>query len=135
MTALINLQNFNGSFTCSEKTGENSVFNCYTTNVDNAKAGCLWKNSVFNVYAGDMDNAKEGCPKAVSFDLWTTALAVKIMELRMADKKELWELVAGKGKLFLMNHLANNQNDYDQLLQTAEKYIMTGTNQYIRGEI
>ena len=116
MTALINLQNFDGSFTILENT---------------------WNNSVFYFYAGEVETVmkflnsfqkNQNIPKDARMDLWTTALAMKILELKMPEKKDLWELVVGKARLFLMTRMANNDENCNKFLQAAEKYITTGTN-------
>ena len=107
MTALINLQNFNGSFTCSADK---------------------WDHSVLHYYFGNIDNVIAGCPKDLDFDIWTTALAIKILEFKMLEKKDLWELVAKKGGQCIMQHFnanINNQEQYSKLMTNAEHYITT----------
>ena len=103
MTALISLQNANGMF---------------------ALSGDGWNESVFELYVGKLEEVKSACPKHIGFDLWTTALAIKIMELKMGEKRELWELVAEKGKQYLLSQLANGEHQYNTLLEEAERYMI-----------
>ena len=103
MTALINLQTSNGKFTLSDE---------------------LWDGSVLDIYVGKLGKVKSRCPTSVTLDLWITALAMKIMELKMDEIKGLWELVAEKSKKYLINQLMKNEDQYNILLHEAEKYIM-----------
>ena len=77
MSELIGLQKSNGIFEISPKD---------------------WTESVLDFYAGKYEDVKSSCPHGVRLELWITALAIKIMEVKMSDKKELWELVAQKSK-------------------------------------
>ena len=43
---------------------------------------------------GAYTDVKFGCPKGMNKNLWITALSMKILEIRMGDKKDLWDLVA-----------------------------------------
>ena len=103
MTALISLQNANGMF---------------------ALSGDGWNESVFELYVGKLEEVKSACPKHVGFDLWTTALAIKIMELKMDEKRDLWELVAEKGKQYLLSQLTHGEHQYNTLLEEAERYMI-----------
>ena len=106
MTVLINSQSSNGMFMFSGNDEE------------------MWNNSAFNIYAGKFEKVRSECPTGLILDLWITALAVKIMELKMPHKKDLWELVATKSKKCLLNELKNNHEECSQLLNMAEKYII-----------
>ena len=41
---------------------------------------------VFNIYIGSPEKVNLSSPEGVALNLWTTALAMKIMELLMAEK-------------------------------------------------
>ena len=104
MTELIDLQNSNG------------IFEMPSSN---------WIDSVFELHTGmSYDDVQSNCPDGVAFNLWITALAIKIMELKMTAHKELWEIVLQKGKNSLNIELKNNKEKYEMLLNKAEESIM-----------
>ena len=116
MTALISFQNWNGSFTCNSEK---------------------WKNSVFEYYLGSLQQVNEKFPKHLIFDsnvgnnstnseIWTTALAIKIMEIKMKDRINTWDLVAQKGKYFLKQRCNENVDSYHELLKEAENVVNKG---------
>ena len=49
--------------------------------------------------------------KALTFDLWVTALALAFLETKKSDQKEIWELVAQKGKKCLEKNLGPQEAD------------------------
>ena len=103
MTELIDLQRSNGIFEISSSN---------------------WIDSVFELHTGmSYDDIQSSCPAGVAFNLWITALAIKIMELKMTAQKELWELVVEKGKKSLTIELENNKEMYEMLLNKAEERI------------
>ena len=105
MTELIGLQNSNGIFEISS---------------DN------WVDSVFEFYSGmSYDECQSRCPSGVAFNLWITSLAIKIMEVKMASQKELWELIVQKGKKCLNIELNKDKEKFDILLTKAETIIST----------
>ena len=104
MSALIDVQNASGMFEIPDEI--------------------MWEESVFNMYTGSRKKVKLNCPKGVPLNLWITALAMKIMELKMSEKKELWELVFEKSKKYLAKQLMNNEEEYNKLQDAAEKYVM-----------
>jgi hypothetical protein len=65
MNELIGLQKSNGIFEISSKD---------------------WTKSVMDFYAGKYEDVKSSCPPGVTLELWITALAIKIMEVKMSDK-------------------------------------------------
>ena len=116
MTALISFQNSNGSFTCN--SGK-------------------WTNSVFEYYLGSLQQVNEKFPKHLIFDshddnnstnsaIWTTALAIKVMEIKMKDRINTWDLVAQKGKYFLKQRCKDNVDSYHELLKEAENVVNKG---------
>ena len=105
MTALVKLQMSDGMFEA---------------------AADAWDNGVFNTYLGSFEATKSACPENTEFNLWLTALAVKILELKMDEKKHLWELVADKSKKYLLKHLGNNEEEYKKLQEKAEQYVNKG---------
>ena len=103
MTELIDLQRSNGIFEISSSN---------------------WIDSVFELHTGmSYDDIQCSCPAGVAFNLWITALAIKIMALKMTAHKELWELVLQKGKNSLNIELKNNKEKYEMLLNKAEERI------------
>lgn len=105
MTELINLQCSNGMF---EVSSDEST----------------WDKSVFKFFAGNLQNVKSGCPEGVTLTMWITALAMKILENKIAEKKELWELVVEKSQKYLLKQFAYNEEEYKTLQVSAEKFIM-----------
>ena len=103
MTELVNLQ------------GSSGKFKIYPQN---------WKNSVFEEYTGSFEAVQSSCPKCVRITLWITALAIKILELKMLEKKDLWELVAQKSRKYILAKLNQNIKERLSLLAKAEEYIM-----------
>ena len=81
-----------------------------------------WDDSVFYIYLGSHGNVKKACPKGIDFSHWLTILAIKILEIKMSEEKDLWELVAAKGKKCLVN-LLNNEEEHQKLQDTAEEYV------------
>lgn len=105
MTALINLQKSNGMFEISDKLMKDDY-------------------SVFTLYTGNLERVKLSCPEGTSLSFWITALAMKILELNMSEKKDLWELVVLKSHKYLLSQLKNNTDEYNKLQDNAEKYIL-----------
>ena len=104
MTELISLQKSNGIFEISSNN---------------------WIDSVFEFYSGmSYDECQSRCPSGVAFNLWITALAIKILELQMPSQKELWELIAQKGKRCLNIELNKDKEKLDMLLNKAEECIV-----------
>ena len=101
MTALVNSQKSDGMFEI---------------------ASDKWDDSVFYMYLGRHGNVKKACPEGIAFTYWLTTLAIKILETKMSEKKDLWELVAEKSKKCLIN-LLNNEEEYQRLQDTAEEYV------------
>ena len=102
MTDLISLQKSNGSF---EITNEG------------------WAGSVLEEYLGNYKEVEMTCPVGIGLYLWITALSMKIFEVKMGDKKELWLLVLRKSEIFLEGELKNEKEKYDVLIEHAEKYV------------
>ena len=42
--------------------------------------------------------------------IWTTALAIKLLEQKMMEKKDIWEIVANKGECFIKQQCNYNEN-------------------------
>ena len=105
MTSLVNLQNSDGMFEIPNDD-------------------LTWHESVFNIYTGTYEKVKMNCPEGTAFNLWITALAMKIMELKMPEKKDLWELVAQKSKKYLLGQFVKKVEEYNKLQESAEQYIM-----------
>ena len=102
MAQLVSLQKSNGSFEiCSDE----------------------WKNGVFEVYAGKFEDVLASCPTGIRNTVWVTALAVKILQLKMAETRDLWELVGKKSKQYILTKLEEDKEQCEQLLSKAEEYI------------
>ena len=99
ITDLINLQKANGAF---ELSSEN------------------WVGSVLEEYLGSYSDVKSNCPPGIEMNLWITALSMKILEIEMGDKKDLWDLVMRKSHRFLNQKLKGN---LEILIDQAEKYV------------
>ena len=82
-----------------------------------------WKNSTFEVYAGKFEDVLSSCPTGIKNTVWVTALAVKILELKMAETRDLWELVVKKSKQYILAELKEDKEKCEQLLSKAEEYI------------
>ena len=104
MTELINLQKSNGVF---EISSEN------------------WIGSVYEEYLGSYSDVKSSCPEGIDINLWITALSMKIFEVKMEDKKDLWDLVMRKSHKFINATLNNINEDYDNLMNQAEEFVKT----------
>ena len=102
MTELINLQKSNGVF---EISSEN------------------WIGSVYEEYLGSYSDVKSRCPKGIDINLWITALSMKIFEVKMEDKKDLWDLVMRKSHKFLHVELHKDNEIYENLMNQAEKFV------------
>ena len=102
MADLISLQKANGIFEISSKD---------------------WVESVMEFYAGKYEDVRSSCPSGIVIELWITALAVMIMEIKMNDKKEMWELVAQKSEMLLNLELRKSKEHSHDLLDKAEEYI------------
>ena len=55
--------------------------------------------------------------------LWITALSMKILEIKMEEKKELWDLVARKSQKFLSLEMQKEKRNCQELNDQAEKYV------------
>ena len=102
MAELISLQKSNGLFEISNKE---------------------WTGSVLEKYLGAYTEVKFGCPLGMNVYLWITALSMKILEIKMGNKKELWDLVAQKSEKFLKKELKQDMENYKSLIDLAEKYV------------
>ena len=102
MTDLISLQKASGSFEIANEG---------------------WAGSVLEEYLGNDKEVEMTCPVGIAMHLWITALSMKIFEMKMGDKKDLWALVLRKSKIFLEGELKNEKEKYDALMEHAEKYV------------
>ena len=102
MTELINLQKSNGVF---ELSSEN------------------WNGSVLEEYLGSYSDVMSSCPNGIDINLWITALSMKILEVKMADREDLWDLVMQKSKKFLNAEVNKVNENYENLMNQAEKFV------------
>ena len=103
MTQLLNFQRSNGTFKISPEN---------------------WIGSIFEVYAGSYEDVRSRCPAGIKITLWITALAIKILELKLGEKRDLWELVEQKSIKYIFSELKQNKLELNRLLTNAEEYIM-----------
>ena len=104
MTELINLQKSNGMFDVPREH---------------------WAGSVLEIYLGSYMDVKSSCPSGIEMPLWITALSMKILEIKMGDKKELWDLIERKSHKFLNLEMQKEKQNCQELIDQAEKYIKT----------
>ena len=102
MTELINLQKSNGEFEISSKN---------------------WIGSVLGEYLGSYTDVKSSCPKGIEINSRITALSMKILEVKMEDKKDLWDLVMQKSHKFLNAELIKVKENYENLMNQAEMFV------------
>ena len=109
MTELINLQKSSGAFDVSRED---------------------WAGSVLEDFLGDYEEVKSICPSEIAIHLWITALSMKILEIKMGDEKELWDLVVRKSLKFLDVEMKKTEKDSQDvlrqkmsLIEEAEKFI------------
>ena len=102
MAELISLQKSNGLFEISNNE---------------------WTGSILEKHLGAYTEVKFGCPLGMNTYLWITALSMKILEIKMGDKKDLWDLVAQKSEKFLKEELKQDMENYKSLNDLAEKYV------------
>ena len=103
MTRLLNFQRSNGKFKISPEN---------------------WIHSIFEVHAGSYEDVQSRCPAGIKITLWITALAIKILELKLGGKRDLWELVEQKSIKYIFSELKQNKLELNRLLTNAEEYIM-----------
>ena len=108
MTRLVNLQSSGGVFIQCEEN--------------------WWNEGVFIKYLGSFQDVMASCPYYTDINTWLTALAMKILEVYMTEKKELWELVAEKSNKYLLNQLLNNNELYNELQKKAEDFVLKQKN-------
>ena len=99
MTELISLQKSNGVFKMSDED---------------------WTGSVLEEYLGSYSDVKSNGPPGIEMNLWITALSMKVLEIKMEDKKDLWDLVMRKSHKFLNKEL---NGSIENLLDLAAKYV------------
>ena len=61
----------------------------------------------------------------MDMNLWITALSMKILEIKMSDKKDLWNLVVQKSEKFLKEQLKKEKRNYKELIDLAVKYVIS----------
>ena len=89
---LVNNQNFDGSYTWSS---------CFQT---------------VGLKKDQVDQAK---PEHVSENVWLSAIAMKILELKLESQKDSWALIAAKIQKFVCSQV----QDMDALMKDAEKVV------------
>ena len=82
-----------------------------------------WINSGLEVFLGKFEDCHSSCPAGSKITLWVTALAIKVLELKMIEKRDIWELAAKKSKKYLLNELKDDSEQCQILLSKAEEYI------------
>ena len=79
-----------------------------------------WTGSVLEEYLGSYSDVKSNGPPGIEMNLWITALSMKVLEIKMEDKKDLWDLVMRKSHKFLNKEL---NGSIENLLDLAAKYV------------
>ena len=102
MTELINLQKSNGVFLISSEN---------------------WIGSIYEEYLGSYSVVVSRCPNGININSWVTALSMKILEVKMEDKQDLWDLVMRKSHKFLHAELHKDNERYENLMNQAEKFV------------
>jgi len=101
---LINLQKSNGAFEVSAN---------------------VWDGSILEKYLGTYSDVNSKCPLGIPIHLWITALSMKILEIKMGEEKDLWDLVMRKSQIFIKAELNKIKVDYDELIDQAEKIVQS----------
>ena len=99
---LINLQKSNGAFEVSDDD---------------------WGGCILEQYLGSHSKVNSNCPPGIPMQLWITALSIKILEIKMGDEKDLWDLVMRKSQKFIREELNKIKEDYEELIDQAEKFV------------
>ena len=89
---LVNNQKFDGSYTCS---------------------------SCFETVGLKKDQVDQARPKHVSENVWLSAIAMKILELKFESQKDSWALIAAKIQKFISSQV----QDMDALMKDAENIV------------
>ena len=92
MQELVNNQNFDGSYTWS---------------------------SCFEMAGLKKDQVDQTKPEHVSENVWLSAIAMKILELKLESRKDSWALIAAKIQKFICSQV----QDMDALMKDAEKVV------------
>jgi hypothetical protein len=82
-----------------------------------------WEKCSLTKYVGSYEMVKESCPNGVEIPEWITALCIEILEAKMKDQKDLWELIAVKGKKYISKRVLNDNQKRRKLKQNAKEYI------------
>ena len=82
-----------------------------------------WAGSVFEEYLGVYNDVEISRPLGIDMKIWITVLAMKILEIKMDDEKDLWYFVGQKSINFLKEKMENENEDYNLLIDLAEKYV------------
>ena len=101
---LINLQKSNGAFEVSANG---------------------WDGSILGNYLGVYSDVNSECPSGIPIHLWITALSMKILEIKMGEDKDLWDLVMRKSQIFIRAELNKIKADYEELIDQAEKFVQS----------
>ena len=62
---------------------------------------------VFNNLGMTEQEIKEKCPKNAEYIAWVTILILRLLEKKFAKEKNLWYLIADKGKKYLRQRFDN----------------------------
>jgi len=85
--------------------------------------GC-WDDKALTQILGPSLYAQVVAQKPCSeIKVWTSALALAILELKCMSEKTSWEVVANKGRAFMSKMLVTEKKDKDEILQMVLKFI------------
>ncbi len=70
-------------------------------------------------------NSKKPSEVETTEEVWLTLVMVALLETKMAEKKELWELVADKAVKYAKKQLGGDEDKLGKIREAAKKIIMT----------
>jgi hypothetical protein len=82
-----------------------------------------WEKNAFKTHLGSFEKIRLECPEKLHINTWLTALCIKVLETKMMDKQDLWELVANKGYKYLLQQFCSNEPELQELMQNADAYL------------
>ncbi len=68
-------------------------------------------------------NAKKPLEFEFSDEVWLTLVAVALLEMKMSEKNELWELVADKAVKFAKKQLGGDEEKLGKIREAAKKMV------------
>jgi hypothetical protein len=86
--------------------------------------GCWDEQAIRKILSSKADSALTANPQtSLNHKLWSTALAIAILELICQDSKSSWEMVANKGRTFMSKTLFAEKKDKDEIANLLTSLI------------